>query len=292
MPGAQKREYHPLERVNVLIVTLDDSADNLVKHIDLVRDQIANGLGKTLMTDIKVISAEELPNHLGSVNYDLLHVISGRDVNRPTQSVQQINQERLLPIQSLMDSIEHQHPRLVVLQTQNSDQNARALAAECGAVVTVRSSVSVKAKEAFADGLYRSLFTQHTIDQAIAAARQEIDLQRPGSREWGLPRYYRPPVSRLPLLGVQQVAESKSAENTSFFIDTATTETNTFGHEQMRPAISKREKRMMQVRLHMEELNLDSLQKQALEYRAVPNALQRQIQETQSTISRLQEQLY
>ncbi|MGB1251896.1 MAG: hypothetical protein ACPG8W_14850 [Candidatus Promineifilaceae bacterium] len=266
---AQAHQYEPLNHVDVLVISMNKAANALIDQIKLMHQQDNEGA-----TTVRVISAEDLPAQLSTLRYDLLHVISGHDSRRLMSKADR--QEQSIPLRSLRRSIESQQPRLVVLQTTDSDRSAQVLAPRSGAVVTVRSSVSAKAKVAFANGLYRSLFTEHSIDQAVAAARQEIDLQIPGSREWGLPRYYRPPVARLPLLQIEP-DKTDGVSGTSAEID--------------KPTGSSREQQRLQIRLHIEQLNLNSLTSQAKEYRSIPEQLQQKITATRKSVADLQSKL-
>ena len=281
LPNATARNYEPLDRVKVLVMSLNRSGNALVEQIRMLRGDELD-IVPTGAVRVEVISAENLPRRISTLNYDVLHVISGNERGRPQ-----------IPIDYLQRSIEAQQPRLIVLQTPNSDKAARQLAPRSGAVITVHGNVSEQAKVAFADGLYRSLFTEHVIDQAVAAARQEIDLQIPGSRDWGLPRYYRPPAARLPLLQVpdEPVQEARSLIQSAEAAPNETVAAPAETRAAPRRTLDNRQRRRLEIRLHMEELNLHSLEQQTYEYRSVPAQLQQQIEKTRRTISALRAQL-
>lgn len=123
--------------------------------------------------------------------FDVLHFIGS--VNPAYLEKRTANNEpsgELRKVAWLLMELKQPTP-LVFFQVAYSQQLARQVAPMTGAVLGLNGILSVKAAQIFAQALYRSLLNNETLDQAVATARQEIDLQSPGSREWGLPQYYR-----------------------------------------------------------------------------------------------------
>ena len=80
--------------------------------------------------------------------------------------------------------------RLICLSGDYTDQMASQLAEVCPAVIGWRGANSNKAYISFSDGFYLSLAQGQPLEVAITQGRQQIDLDQPGGKEWGMPVCY------------------------------------------------------------------------------------------------------
>ena len=80
--------------------------------------------------------------------------------------------------------------RFICLSADKTDQMASQLAAVCPAVIGWRGANSTSAYVSFSDGLYSSLLLGLPLEIAMTEARQRVDLDQPGGKEWGMPVCY------------------------------------------------------------------------------------------------------
>lgn len=80
--------------------------------------------------------------------------------------------------------------RLVHLRASEGNEIAARLAEVGPAVIGVQGEIRPESERAFTTGLLLSMFAGGALASALAEGRQAIDLQSPGSREWGLPILY------------------------------------------------------------------------------------------------------
>lgn len=76
---------------------------------------------------------------------------------------------------------------LAYISASRSERLAGELAEDLPAVIGIRGEIFDEAIFTFTESLYRGILTPLTLEESVMQARQDIDRQRPGSRDWGLP---------------------------------------------------------------------------------------------------------
>jgi hypothetical protein len=147
----------------------------------------------------------------------------------------------------------------------------------------MRGKITDRSCLAFTEGLYRGVVAGRPLEAAVTQGRQEIDLQSPGSREWGLPVFYLQAAGGVLLSEPSETAEPAVVED-GVGLETLAT----------RPPDPKRQREWKKLRLLLgvRDRNLRALEEQEAAYRGpAPELLRTQIAETKSEIERLEEEL-
>jgi len=100
------------------------------------------------------------------------------------------HRETDLPAEQLGEMLAAAPPRLVFLGANASDDVARTAARSCPSVIGLSGPMSSVAIAVFARSLFSGVMRGQPLEAAVAQARQEVDIQNPGTREWGLPVVY------------------------------------------------------------------------------------------------------
>jgi hypothetical protein len=136
---------------------------------------------------------------------------------------------------------------------------------------------------AFTESLYRGAVAGRPLEAAVTQGRQEIDLQNPGSREWGLPVFYLQAAEGVLLSEPSETAGPAAVEEGLGLEALATPPPD---------PNRQREWKKLRLLLGVRERNLRALEEQEAAYRGpAPELLRTQIAETKSEIERLEEEL-
>ena len=189
----------------------------------------------------------------------------------------------------------NRHLRLIVLSGWETDRIAAELAnpgtwagaVDRGernlAIVGMRGKITDRSCVAFTEGLYRGVVAGRPLEAAVTQGRQEIDLQSPGSREWGLPVFYLQAAEGVLLAELSEAAGPAVVEE-GLGLETLATPPPDPNRQ--------REWKKLRLLLGVRERNLRALEEQEAAYRGpAPELLRTQISETKSEIGRLEEEL-
>jgi hypothetical protein len=80
--------------------------------------------------------------------------------------------------------------RMVLMNACRTSSLARDLSAVVPATLGMRHDITIRACFALTRGFYRALIDRQPLETAVTIARQEIDLDQPGNREWAVPAFY------------------------------------------------------------------------------------------------------
>jgi hypothetical protein len=172
--------------------------------------------------------------------------------------------------------------RLICLSGDFTDQMASELARVCPAVIGWRGENSNGAYLSFSDGLYSSLLLGHPLEAALTQARQRVDLDRPGGKEWGMPVCY------------------LQAEHGAFFQNSRRTSTR--GLRSIDPVLEQQDAlkdsanarlwKKLHALIEIEQHNLAAIEDQTATYPdAVPAILEEQRKSTLARIAQLESEL-
>jgi hypothetical protein len=174
-------------------------------------------------------------------------------------------------------------PRLVFLGFSNSDVMARELASVCPSVIGIRGLMDSSAFAVFGRSLFSGLLRGQPLEAAVAQGRQEVDIQNPGTRQWGLPLVY----TQAPPESLVVLAQNKAAASDD-------------RPESDRPATSAAhpldagrlaQQRKLGSLLTIRRRNLQALKEQAASPGAASPYLDAQIRQTQGDIAKLEQEI-
>jgi hypothetical protein len=168
----------------------------------------------------------------------------------------------------------HDELRLVILNACKTEMVSHDVAKACPNVIGIRGDITVDSADIFMETLLNNLLSGATLDMAVALGRQQVDIQRPGNREWGLPVFYGA-ASQEGFL-----APSPQAE----------TEQRTPSRETPVAKAVSPERRKLEGLLAVRQKNLQALQAQQATANA-PSYLESQIKQVQEQIAGIERKL-
>jgi hypothetical protein len=97
-----------------------------------------------------------------------------------------VGSDQIVEANALMEALSsHARLPLILLDACHTQSIASRLADVMPAVIGYRQHFEIASCEIFVAALYRSLLQGQSLAMALTAARQQLDRQRTGSREWG-----------------------------------------------------------------------------------------------------------
>lgn len=176
--------------------------------------------------------------------------------------------------------------RMVLLNACRTSSLARDLSAVVPAALGMRHDITVKACFALTRGFYRALIDRQPLETAVTIARQEIDLDQPGSREWVMPVFYMQ-VSDGGLIAGGRGPEGP-AEATALRLGRGATARRSTPQQ---PPPQDRRRRGMEIQLDVYRKNLAELAAIGASYAATPDFVVSQDRNLRSKIEQLEREL-
>lgn len=184
--------------------------------------------------------------------------------------------------------------KMICLDACYSDLLAVQLAARTRvpAIYGIRNVISDESADSFIRGFLSALLSGQTLTAAATQGRQEIDRERPGSREWGLPVVYTgTPDGQLVLSSWQTSYTGTGSGYSKGLIDSppppAPPEA-VRGEPNARPS---RERQKLEISLTLKRKNLQALEDQLANSSYAPPEVQAQVTGLRDEIETLQAQL-
>ncbi len=192
----------PLRILIVLAELVPMDGDAEIKGIEILKD-------KGAVFDTQVLPQMRATAFFDAIRHEQFHVLhiiaNGRAEYRSTRqgavyeasALQFVGDNGSTSSPSLVDVSKLRYLcsdkpdlRLICLSGDYTDQMAGELARVCPAVIGWRGANSTRAFLSFSDGFYSSLLLGLPFETAVTQARQRIDLDRPGGKEWAMPVCY------------------------------------------------------------------------------------------------------
>jgi hypothetical protein len=222
----------------------------------------------------------EFSDHLSTRSYNIVH-FSGTGVRTSKMPMLSVFDERggTLPVEAemLLQMLQKQSElRAVFLSADYTDQVAKLLSHSVPVCIGIRELVSAQSAATFARTLYYALLAGLPVSQALTRARQDLDSQNPGVRDWALITAYAAEGSIRK--GMPQSTEGWSPEETRITI----------------PQTGSTDRRRLKVEreIALHQANLGALESQKVSRHSPEwRELESQIATIRSTIEKLREEL-
>lgn len=188
----------PQDRLRVLAVTsdLDFSQGRWKAMTRNLYDGLRKGSDQLSVTIVEDINLQRLEKALYEGPFDVIHFCGHADLVLGEQAMIFLDEkggyaparaEQLASLLARVDGL-----KLICLDACYSDMLAEQLAerTHVPAIYGIRSVISDESADSFIRGFLSGLLSGQTLTAAVTQGRQQIDRDRPGSREWGLPVLY------------------------------------------------------------------------------------------------------
>jgi hypothetical protein len=189
----------PATRLQMLAVIADVTDVNAgnVEPFRKYLEQLPATSSQLELTVLHGATPDRLYEALGKDHYHVLQFVgSGVDLAYGEQALLMMDGQgqpapvRFSDLKMMLMGVDQPELRLVHLAACKSELLARALNELFPCTVGIRELITVRAAVAFTAGLLESILAGQSLVTAVSRGRQRVDVDYPGSREWGLPVLY------------------------------------------------------------------------------------------------------
>jgi|OpeIllAssembly_1097287.scaffolds.fasta_scaffold145320_1 hypothetical protein len=181
--------------LKVLMVVYSDPDRSFDKMLDQQIERLTRetGIDRLSLIVMKNPALNQVAKALKENPVHVFHYASGIAdfrYRKQTQIMFKDEKDQIIIINSdQLRNLIHQNRDLILayISMSRSETLAEELAEDLPAVIGIRGEVYDEAIFTFTEGLYRGILAPLTLEESVMQARQDIDRQRPGSRDWGLP---------------------------------------------------------------------------------------------------------
>jgi hypothetical protein len=218
--------------------------------------ELAQSFPQVAITTVHDVSARQMADALRDDAYDILYLVGARAAD--TGDAQSLllagagdkrEDYQAVSARVLQSILARQNVRLVFLCAQQSDILARDLAAVVPSVIGIRGDIDAASARHFARGLLPSVLAGAAIEAAVTRGRQQVDIENPGSREWGLPVVYTQTSPGTPLIARRREAATANGSDKA-----------AASRQRLTPQQAQRQ--MLDTRLTILMMNLEAIEKQ------------------------------
>jgi len=306
-----ERQIDPPLRVLVIASESDDLEMSARDEIEMV-----NKIGKSSRS-IEIVNVvlnatrEDLIKAIKKESYHVLHLImsgwqrsSDYDQDSSSEDTGKKPQQKLMlmggnaetpelcGVDQLRRAIKDPGDiRFLLLNGDRTDWFAGQLTYNIPATLGWRGSNTVEAYLSFTRGFYSAIADGHPFEAAVTHGRKDIDLSYPGGKEWGMPVFY---LQTPHSTSVRKQRKAKSIHVTGGAKGVNLSDSVRSEKQSKNPA-SDREMTKLEALLATAQENYSTLktlkQEMSKSVGGVPDYIERQIHDAQSTISKLRSQL-